>query len=90
MQRFALISAGFIGSVHAANLAAHPDVDFALVHDAPSPPDAASPSPTEAHGSSTEEIRYLRTSASRMRAWVPASGPEPRNAASLASDSHRS
>jgi hypothetical protein len=33
MQRFALLGAGFIGSVHAANLAAHPDVDFALVYD---------------------------------------------------------
>src|SRR5690349_2540550 len=33
MQRFALIGAGFIGSVHAANLAAHPGVDFALVYD---------------------------------------------------------
>ncbi|MFF2315827.1 Gfo/Idh/MocA family oxidoreductase [Arthrobacter sp. NPDC058097] len=33
MQRFALLGAGFIGSVHAANLAAHPDVDFSLVFD---------------------------------------------------------
>ncbi len=33
MIRFALIGAGFIGSVHARNLAAHPGVDFALVHD---------------------------------------------------------
>jgi myo-inositol 2-dehydrogenase/D-chiro-inositol 1-dehydrogenase len=33
MQRFALLGAGFIGSVHAANLAADPDVDFALVYD---------------------------------------------------------
>jgi myo-inositol 2-dehydrogenase/D-chiro-inositol 1-dehydrogenase len=33
MQRFALIGAGFIGSVHAANLAANPDVDFAFVYD---------------------------------------------------------
>ena len=33
MQRFALIGAGFIGGVHAANLAAHPDVDFTLVYD---------------------------------------------------------
>jgi myo-inositol 2-dehydrogenase / D-chiro-inositol 1-dehydrogenase len=33
MQRFALLGAGFIGSVHAANLAANPDVDFALVYD---------------------------------------------------------
>lgn len=33
MKRFALIGAGFIGAVHAANLAAHPDVDFAVVYD---------------------------------------------------------
>ena len=33
MHRFALLGAGFIGSVHAANLADHPDVDFALVYD---------------------------------------------------------
>jgi myo-inositol 2-dehydrogenase/D-chiro-inositol 1-dehydrogenase len=33
MIRFALIGAGFIGSVHARNLAAHPGIDFALVHD---------------------------------------------------------
>lgn len=33
MQRFALIGAGFIGSVHAANLAANPRVDFRLVYD---------------------------------------------------------
>jgi myo-inositol 2-dehydrogenase/D-chiro-inositol 1-dehydrogenase len=33
MQRFALLGAGFIGSVHAANLAANPAVDFALVYD---------------------------------------------------------
>ncbi|MCW2807879.1 MAG: iolG [Marmoricola sp.] len=33
MQRFALLGAGFIGSVHATNLAAHPDVDFAFVYD---------------------------------------------------------
>jgi len=33
VQRFALLGAGFIGSVHAANLAAHPDVDLALVYD---------------------------------------------------------
>ena len=33
MQRFALLGAGFIGSVHAANLALHPSVDFALVYD---------------------------------------------------------
>jgi myo-inositol 2-dehydrogenase/D-chiro-inositol 1-dehydrogenase len=31
--RFSLLGAGFIGSVHAANLAAHPRIDFALVHD---------------------------------------------------------
>jgi myo-inositol 2-dehydrogenase/D-chiro-inositol 1-dehydrogenase len=33
VQRVALLGAGFIGSVHAANLAAHPGVDFALVYD---------------------------------------------------------
>jgi len=33
MQRFALIGAGFIGSVHAQNLASHPEVDFKLVYD---------------------------------------------------------
>jgi myo-inositol 2-dehydrogenase/D-chiro-inositol 1-dehydrogenase len=33
MPRFALLGAGFIGSVHAANLAAHPAVDFRLVYD---------------------------------------------------------
>lgn len=33
MQRFALIGAGFIGSVHAQNLASHPDVDFRLIYD---------------------------------------------------------
>lgn len=33
MQRFALLGAGFIGAVHAANLAAHPGVDFRLVYD---------------------------------------------------------
>ncbi|MCA4134351.1 Gfo/Idh/MocA family oxidoreductase [Arthrobacter sp. M4] len=33
MPRFALIGAGFIGSVHAANLAAHPGIDFQLVYD---------------------------------------------------------
>ncbi|ORM64925.1 oxidoreductase [Pantoea rodasii] len=32
-QRFALIGSGFIGQVHAANLAAHPGVDLALVCD---------------------------------------------------------
>jgi myo-inositol 2-dehydrogenase/D-chiro-inositol 1-dehydrogenase len=33
MQRFALLGAGFIGSVHAANLAANPRVDFRHVYD---------------------------------------------------------
>ncbi|MCR1160308.1 Gfo/Idh/MocA family oxidoreductase [Paenarthrobacter sp. UW852] len=33
MPRFALLGAGFIGSVHAANLAAHPGIDFRLVYD---------------------------------------------------------
>lgn len=33
MTRIALIGAGFIGGVHAAALAANPDVDFALVYD---------------------------------------------------------
>ena len=33
MQRFALLGAGFIGSVHAGNLAAHPNVEFASVFD---------------------------------------------------------
>lgn len=33
MTRFALIGAGFIGSVHAANLAAHPGIEFSLVYD---------------------------------------------------------
>jgi myo-inositol 2-dehydrogenase/D-chiro-inositol 1-dehydrogenase len=33
MLRFALVGAGFIGTVHARNLAAHPGVDFALVYD---------------------------------------------------------
>ena len=33
MQRFALLGAGFIGTVHAANLASNPDIDFALVYD---------------------------------------------------------
>ncbi|MFF0991359.1 Gfo/Idh/MocA family oxidoreductase [Kocuria nitroreducens] len=33
MPRFALLGAGFIGSVHAANLAVHPDVTFSLVYD---------------------------------------------------------
>ena len=33
MQRMALVGAGFIGSVHAVNLAAHPRVELTLVHD---------------------------------------------------------
>ncbi|MGK7222546.1 Gfo/Idh/MocA family protein [Kocuria flava] len=33
MQRFALIGAGFIGSVHAQSLAAHPGVDLRCVYD---------------------------------------------------------
>jgi myo-inositol 2-dehydrogenase / D-chiro-inositol 1-dehydrogenase len=33
VQRFALLGAGFIGAVHAENLAANPDVDFRLVYD---------------------------------------------------------
>ncbi len=33
MQRIALVGAGFIGTVHAANLAAHPGVQFDLVYD---------------------------------------------------------
>jgi myo-inositol 2-dehydrogenase / D-chiro-inositol 1-dehydrogenase len=33
MQRFALVGAGFMGTVHAANLVAHPGVDFVLVYD---------------------------------------------------------
>ena len=33
MHRFALLGAGFIGSVHAASLANHPRVDFVLVYD---------------------------------------------------------
>ncbi len=33
MQRFALIGAGFIGSVHAQNLASNPNVDFRWVYD---------------------------------------------------------
>lgn len=32
-QRFALVGAGFIGAVHAASLAAHPDVHFVGIHD---------------------------------------------------------
>lgn len=41
MQRFALIGAGFIGAVHAGNLAAHPDVDLVLVYDIDLPRAAA-------------------------------------------------
>ena len=33
MIRFALIGAGFIGTAHARNLAAHPGIDFAVVSD---------------------------------------------------------
>ena len=33
MIRFALIGAGFIGSAHARNLAAHPGIEFVMVHD---------------------------------------------------------
>jgi myo-inositol 2-dehydrogenase/D-chiro-inositol 1-dehydrogenase len=33
MHRFALLGAGFIGSVHAANLANHPGIDFTVVYD---------------------------------------------------------
>lgn len=33
MMRIALLGAGFMGGVHAANLALHPDVNFTLVHD---------------------------------------------------------
>lgn len=33
LQRFALIGSGFIGQVHAANLAAHPGIELALVCD---------------------------------------------------------
>ena len=33
MIRFALLGAGFIGSAHARNLAAHPGVDFRVVYD---------------------------------------------------------
>ena len=33
MQRFALLGAGFIGSVHAGNLATNPDVEFVHVYD---------------------------------------------------------
>lgn len=42
------------------------------------------------HGASIDEIRYLCTSALRMRACVEASGPDPRKLASSVSDSHRS
>ncbi len=33
MKRFALLGAGAIGAVHAGNLAAHPDIEFAAVYD---------------------------------------------------------
>lgn len=33
MKRLALIGAGFIGQVHAQNLAAHPGIDFRLIYD---------------------------------------------------------
>lgn len=33
MKLFALIGAGFIGTLHARNLARHPGVEFALVAD---------------------------------------------------------
>jgi myo-inositol 2-dehydrogenase/D-chiro-inositol 1-dehydrogenase len=33
MQRFALLGAGFIGSVHAANLAAHQGIQFSRIYD---------------------------------------------------------
>ena len=33
MLRFALLGAGFIGSVHAANLASHPGVEFSRIYD---------------------------------------------------------
>jgi myo-inositol 2-dehydrogenase/D-chiro-inositol 1-dehydrogenase len=33
MYRFALLGAGFIGSVHAANLATNPKIDFRLIYD---------------------------------------------------------
>lgn len=38
MQRFALIGAGFIGAVHAENLAANPSVDLVVVYDVDSLP----------------------------------------------------
>ncbi len=47
MQRFALLGAGFIGSVHAANLAAHPGVDFTVVYD---PDNRRAQSLAAAHG----------------------------------------
>ena len=49
MVRFALLGAGFIGSVHAANLAAHRDVDFVLVYDVDEERAAAL---AQAHGAS--------------------------------------
>ena len=42
------------------------------------------------YGASIDEIRYLCTSALRMRACVAVSGPDPRKLASSVSDSHRS
>lgn len=42
------------------------------------------------HAASTPDARYLSTSAPRMRAPVASSGPQPRKAASAASDSQRS
>lgn len=33
MKRFALVGAGFIGRAHARNLAAHPGIDLAVIHD---------------------------------------------------------
>src|SRR4051812_1759373 len=47
MKRFALIGAGFIGGVHAENLAAHPAVDFAYVYDVD---EARATSVAEQHG----------------------------------------
>ncbi|MEE3850803.1 Gfo/Idh/MocA family oxidoreductase [Gordonia sp. LSe1-13] len=41
MVRIALIGAGFIGSVHATNLAEHPEVEFVGVHDLDAPRAAA-------------------------------------------------
>ena len=49
MQRFALLGAGFIGGVHAANLAAHPEIDFTLVYDVDA---ARAATVAQRHGSS--------------------------------------